>query len=266
MPFSSTSPSAPSRSSAHRNAASVLPDPVGADSSTCSPLAIAGQACAWAGVGSANEASNHARVGGLNAASGSDFSVATSAEASAQAPSGSSAGCSSGCWNISEERAKSVLGIVPLDCRSVTDDETQQSPPGGALGRRLRPRSWMRWLTGAVDRKAAQDAQDKQADEPLSVDETLHALPGLLDGANLPDGVVELVIEDSEAARSRLLDIHDGHVKLAEPGQCVPWASIAGPATAWTMALGPERDTKQLRLTGDEQLARRVLAALPRGD
>ena len=38
-------------SSAHRNAASVLPDPVGADSSTCSPLAIAGHAWACAGVG-----------------------------------------------------------------------------------------------------------------------------------------------------------------------------------------------------------------------
>ncbi len=39
------------RSSAHRNAASVLPEPVGADSSTFSPRAIAGHACAWAGVG-----------------------------------------------------------------------------------------------------------------------------------------------------------------------------------------------------------------------
>ena len=96
------------------------------------------------------------------------------------------------------------------------------------------------------------------------MDETLHALPALLDGANLPDGVVELVIEDFEAPSSQLLDIHDGHVKLAEPGQCVPWASIAGPPTAWAMALGPQRNTTQLRLTGDEPLARRVLAALPR--
>jgi hypothetical protein len=75
---------------------------------------------------------------------------------------------------------------------------------------------------------------------------------------------VELLIEDFEAPRSQLFDIRDGHVKLLEPGQCVPWASIAGPATAWAMTLGPERNTKQLKLTGDEQLARRVLAALPR--
>jgi hypothetical protein len=121
----------------------------------------------------------------------------------------------------------------------------------------------MRWLTGVANRKAVQDSQDKQANDHFSVEETLRALPTLLDNAGLPDGVVELLIEDFEAPRTQLLDIHEGHVKLAEPGQCVPWASIAGPPTAWAMALGPQRNTTQLRLTGDEQLARRVLAALP---
>ena len=43
--------SAASRSIAHRNAASVLPEPVGAEISTCSPEAIAGHAWACAGVG-----------------------------------------------------------------------------------------------------------------------------------------------------------------------------------------------------------------------
>jgi hypothetical protein len=105
--------------------------------------------------------------------------------------------------------------------------------------------------------------EDRPASDRLSVDETLHALPTLLDGANLPDGVVELVIEDFEASRSRLFDIHDGHLELAEPGQCVPWASIAGSPTAWAMALGPQRNATQLQLTGDEPLARRILAALP---
>ena len=124
----------------------------------------------------------------------------------------------------------------------------------------------MRRFTGATDRRAATDARDRAANDRFSVYETLLSLPTLLDGADLPDGVIELLIEDLEAPRSQLLDIHDGHVKLGEPGQCVPWASIAGPPTAWAMALGPQRDTRQLRLTGDEQLARRVLVALPRHD
>ena len=60
---------AASLSIAHRNAASVLPDPVGATTSVSSPLPIACQAPACARVGSANAPSNHARVAGENPSS-----------------------------------------------------------------------------------------------------------------------------------------------------------------------------------------------------
>ena len=50
---------AASRSIAHRNAASVLPEPVGAMTSVLSPSAIAVQACACAGVGAAKVPANH---------------------------------------------------------------------------------------------------------------------------------------------------------------------------------------------------------------
>ena len=53
------------RSRAQRNAASVLPEPVGAESSTFSPRAIAGQALLWAAVGSSNERVNQSRTGGV---------------------------------------------------------------------------------------------------------------------------------------------------------------------------------------------------------
>src|SRR5690606_15109827 len=56
----------PSRSIAHRKAASVLPDPVGAHSNVCSPRAIGSHAWACAGVGSAKEDSNHDRTGDVN--------------------------------------------------------------------------------------------------------------------------------------------------------------------------------------------------------
>src|SRR5882762_1537274 len=60
-----------SRSIAARNAASVLPDPVGASTRTLSPSAIAGQASSCARVGVWNVASNQARVAGLKLASDS---------------------------------------------------------------------------------------------------------------------------------------------------------------------------------------------------
>src|SRR4051794_13844030 len=58
------------RSSAHRKAASVLPEPVGAEMRTCSPVAIAGQAWAWAGVGSSKELRNQSRTRGVKAERG----------------------------------------------------------------------------------------------------------------------------------------------------------------------------------------------------
>ena len=53
-----------SRSSDQRNAASVLPEPVGATTSACSPAPIASQAPDLGGGGSANAAANHV-AGGL---------------------------------------------------------------------------------------------------------------------------------------------------------------------------------------------------------
>ncbi len=52
------------RSSAHRNAASVLPEPVGATTSACSPACAARHAPSCAAVGSANAPANQSRVAG----------------------------------------------------------------------------------------------------------------------------------------------------------------------------------------------------------
>src|SRR5215472_8848948 len=66
------------------NAASVLPEPVGAMTSVSSPLPMARQAPAWACVGSANAPSNQARVAGENASSAS--AVPVSGDSSAMLP------------------------------------------------------------------------------------------------------------------------------------------------------------------------------------
>src|SRR5215831_15017071 len=76
-----------SRSSAHRNAASVLPDPVGAITRVFSPPAIDDHAPACAGVGSVNAPVNHSRVSALNPARGS----APARLAAGRAPSGAAA-------------------------------------------------------------------------------------------------------------------------------------------------------------------------------
>ena len=56
---------------AQRNAANVLPDPVGARIRVWSPAAIAGQPLAWASVGAPKVVSNHSRTAGENGPSAS---------------------------------------------------------------------------------------------------------------------------------------------------------------------------------------------------
>ncbi len=147
-----------------------------------------------------------------------------------------------------------------------SEDKTRR-PAEKDLAPNKLPRAWSRWF-GATSRKDAppERPSSERADEQLDrIDaSTLRALAARLEGAALPNGVVELVIEDFEASTRQLFDIHDGCIALLEPGRCVPWASISGPATAWAQALGPDLDTGALELTGDTQLARRVLAAITR--
>jgi hypothetical protein len=127
-----------------------------------------------------------------------------------------------------------------------------------------RPRGWRRWFSSAPRRATSALRPDPpQTVGELNIHATLRSLPTLLDSASLPNGVVELVIEDFEAPTRQLFDIHDGEVTLVAPGAAVPWASISGPPTAWVQALGPHRNVAELQLTGDHRLACRVLAALP---
>src|SRR5215208_3363736 len=51
------------RSIPHRKAASVFPEPVGAQINVLEPAAIFGQPSSWAGVGASKEAWNHFRTG-----------------------------------------------------------------------------------------------------------------------------------------------------------------------------------------------------------
>ena len=57
------------RSMPHRNAVSVLPEPVGARISVWSPAAMAGQPSSWALVGAGNDDENQARTGSENRSS-----------------------------------------------------------------------------------------------------------------------------------------------------------------------------------------------------
>src|SRR5689334_18546025 len=62
-------PSRTRASIAARNAASVLPEPVGAATSACRPALMAGHASSCAGVGAAKADANQARIAGWKSSS-----------------------------------------------------------------------------------------------------------------------------------------------------------------------------------------------------
>lgn len=141
-------------------------------------------------------------------------------------------------------------------------NETDRNIPMTGAKRRPGPlSSAARWLSrlGGPARTLSSAAPEGAFD----VHEALQLLPSVLDGDGLPNGVVELVIEDTHAPGRCLLDVHDGEVSHVEPGTMVPWASIAGSHRDWARALAGG-EAAGLRLTGDQRLARRLLAALPR--
>jgi DNA-binding HxlR family transcriptional regulator len=116
--------------------------------------------------------------------------------------------------------------------------------------------------------------------EHVDLDALLHLLPTLLDGqADLPDGSIKAIVADTEPPICRVYKIERGRLRMADAdaGASSPAAgdstgdaaagsvSVRGDCDAWIAALGPVGDTTRLGIAGDEQLARRILEALPRG-
>lgn len=132
-------------------------------------------------------------------------------------------------------------------------DKAHQRVPGNA-GRTSGIASWLRRLAHP---KGDSRPETSRAETPR-----LHLLGELIDGVLLPDGVVELVVDDRHLSIRYLFDVRDGAVVAIEPGSTVPWTSIRGSRSAWAAALGSGRDVSQLHHTGEPQLAESVLTAL----
>jgi DNA-binding HxlR family transcriptional regulator len=128
-------------------------------------------------------------------------------------------------------------------------------------GRELLP------IAGALARWGLRRAwSEPREGEQVDIDALLRLLPVLLAGASgLPDAEIELILhEDIEESRYRFT-VRGGQVLVASPQrerEQTPFVRIRGDRGAWTATLGPAADISQLRLGGDQAIARRVLAAL----
>jgi DNA-binding HxlR family transcriptional regulator len=103
------------------------------------------------------------------------------------------------------------------------------------------------------------------ADEHIEIDMLIRQLPLLLDGAQLPSGVIELIVERPDDPLRRVMSLDRGQVTLLrkELHSVMPWARLAGDEQSWIAAFGPKRVRDGLVITGDRGLASALLDALP---
>jgi DNA-binding HxlR family transcriptional regulator len=100
-----------------------------------------------------------------------------------------------------------------------------------------------------------------QPREHIAIGEIFRMLPGLLADEQLSGGPLELVVEGRKGRERHVFDVVNGRLRSIAPG-VKPATRMAGDPFDWAEALGPRRDYAALQVTGDLQLAKRLLKAL----
>jgi DNA-binding HxlR family transcriptional regulator len=100
-----------------------------------------------------------------------------------------------------------------------------------------------------------------QPREHIAIGEIFRMLPELLADERLSGGPLELVVEGRKGRERHVFEILDGRLRPTAPG-VRPATRMAGDPFDWVEALGPRRNYAQLQVTGELQLAKRLLKAL----
>jgi DNA-binding HxlR family transcriptional regulator len=100
-----------------------------------------------------------------------------------------------------------------------------------------------------------------RASERVDIGAIFRLAPGLLRG--LTRGCVELTVDDGSAEKiAYTLSAEGGDVVIEERTAERPDARVGGTAAAWISAFSPGGNAGGLRISGDKQLAKRVLEGL----
>jgi DNA-binding HxlR family transcriptional regulator len=100
-----------------------------------------------------------------------------------------------------------------------------------------------------------------QPREQIAIGEIFRLLPDMLADEQFSGGPLELVVEGRKGRDRHAFEIADGRLKSIAPGGR-PATRMAGGPFDWVDALGPRRDYAALQVTGELQLAKRLLKAM----
>ena len=103
-----------------------------------------------------------------------------------------------------------------------------------------------------------------RASERIDLGAIFRLTPALLAGLSKARTAVELTVEDGDegAPAWYTLKLAGGKAEVEERPADHADARVTGTTVAWIRAFSPQADLRELRITGDKQLATRVLDAL----
>lgn len=103
-----------------------------------------------------------------------------------------------------------------------------------------------------------------RASESIDLGAIFRLAPGLVRPSALT-GTVEFAVNETEHRAAYTFTIADGHVGVEEHAADHAEARVAGSIGAWVKAFSPEHDRGELEITGDHELAERLIDGLLAG-
>jgi DNA-binding HxlR family transcriptional regulator len=161
---------------------------------------------------------------------------------------------------ISTEQLRSRLNRMVAD-GLLTRQRFREVPPRVEYGLTERARELMPVL-GALARWGYEWAwSSPRSAEAIDLGAIFRLIPGLLTPAGIR-GTISLLIQRGEASAVYTVAGSGGEITVTEREQSGADARVEGEESAWIRALSPEHDRRDLHITGDADLAARVLEPL----
>jgi DNA-binding HxlR family transcriptional regulator len=161
---------------------------------------------------------------------------------------------------ISTEQLRSRLNRMVAD-GLLTRQRFREVPPRVEYGLTERAHELMPVL-GALAKWGYDWAwSPPRSGEAIDLGAIFRLIPGLLAPGELTGGISLVVKWDGQQTSYTVL-LADGQIKVIEREEGATTAQITGTTSAWISALSPEHDRRELEISGDGELAGRLIDAL----
>ncbi len=161
---------------------------------------------------------------------------------------------------ISTEQLRSRLNRMVAD-GLLTRQRFREVPPRVEYGLTPRAQELMPVL-GALARWGYEWAWSApRSGEAIDLGAIFRLTPGLLTTDDLK-GTIGLAVQENGLDSFYTVSAGDGEITVSEGEESRADAQVSGTRSAWVSALSPEHDRRKLEITGDTDLAERLISAL----